>query len=211
MTKDRRDPGKTARGAVLFFIAALLLAGSVLVYRGGLGGLLMDGPGNPAGNTTFQDIVAGLPWGSQKGGERPDGGAARRAVPASDQLYIVTSSGRHQIKLEIADTEEKKRLGLMFRTELADGHGMLFPYDSPQEITMWMKNTYISLDMIFIGADGTVVRVARNTEPMSEEIVSSQRPALGVLELKAGAADKYGIIAGKSRVEHPYFQTAQPR
>ncbi len=210
MTKDRRDPGKTARGAVLFFIAALLLAGGVLVYRGGLGGLLMDSPGNPAGKT-FQDIVAGLPWGSQKGVERPAGGTDRRAASARDQLYIVTSSGRHEIKLEIADTEEKKRLGLMFRTELADGHGMLFPYDSPQEITMWMKNTYISLDMIFIGADGTVVRVARNTEPMSEEIVSSQRPALGVLELKAGAADKYGIIAGKSRVEHPYFEAAEPR
>ncbi len=126
------------------------------------------------------------------------------AAGPTDQLTLVTESGRHPITLEIADTEEKKRLGLMFRTELKDGHGMLFPYDRPQEITMWMRNTYISLDMIFIGADGVVVRVARNTEPMSEAIISSDLPALGVLELKAGAADHYKITAG-SRVEHPHF------
>lgn len=203
MTKDRRDPGKTARGAVLFFIAALLLAGGVLVYRGGFGGLLMDGPGNPAGKT-FQDIVAGLPWGSQKGGERPDGGTARRAVPPSDQLYIVTSSGRHQIKLEIADTEEKKSLGLMFRTELADGHGMLFPYDSPQEITMWMKNTYISLDMVFITEAGVVLRVAQGTEPFSEAVISSEGNAAAVLEVIAGTAQRLGIKPG-DKVEHSLF------
>ncbi len=128
-----------------------------------------------------------------------------------DRLTLVTESGRHPISLEIADTEEKKRVGLMFRTELKDGHGMLFPYERSQEISMWMRNTYISLDMVFIGADGTVVRVARNTEPMSEAIISSDRPALGVLELKAGAADHYKIKAGKSRIEHPYFSGSAAR
>ncbi|HRY08095.1 MAG TPA: DUF192 domain-containing protein [Hyphomicrobiaceae bacterium] len=137
-------------------------------------------------------------------------GCSGEQQPGASRLTLVTQSGRHPITLEVADTEEKKRLGLMFRTELKDGHGMLFPYDRPQEITMWMRNTYISLDMIFIGADGTVVRVARNTEPMSEAIISSDRPALGVLELKAGAADHYKIQAGKSWVEYPHFsgQTA---
>lgn len=130
------------------------------------------------------------------------------AATPGDSLTLVTESGRHPITLEVADTEEKKRLGLMFRTELKDGHGMLFPYERPQEITMWMRNTYISLDMVFIGADGVVVRVARNTEPMSEAIISSDLPALGVLELKAGAADRYKITAGKSRVEHPHFAGA---
>ncbi len=140
------------------------------------------------------------------------GPQAHEASPqdATDTLTLVTETGHHAITIELADTEEKKRLGLMFRTELADGHGMLFPYDSPHQITMWMKNTYISLDMVFIGADGTVVRVARNTEPMSESIVSSERPALGVLELKSGAADRYQIRAGKSRVEHPHFTAATP-
>lgn len=126
----------------------------------------------------------------------------------NDRLVLVTESGRHPVTLEVADTEEKKQVGLMFRTELADGHGMLFPYDRPHEITMWMKNTYISLDMVFIGADGGVVRVARSTEPMSEDIISSDLPALGVLELKAGAAERYRITAGKSRVEHPHFGNA---
>jgi uncharacterized membrane protein (UPF0127 family) len=126
-----------------------------------------------------------------------------------ERVTLVTESGRHPITLEVADTEEKKRLGLMFRTKLEGGHGMLFPYERSQEITMWMRNTYISLDMVFIAADGLVVRVARNTEPMSEAIISSDLPALGVLELKAGAADHYKIKAGKSRVEHPHFSNSK--
>lgn len=131
---------------------------------------------------------------------------AGNLAAAGDSLVLVTDSGRHPISLEIADTDEKKQVGLMFRTELADGHGMLFLHDRPQEITMWMKNTYISLDMVFIGADGAVVRVARSTEPMSEAIISSERPATAVLELKAGSADRYRITR-KSRVEHPHFSS----
>lgn len=130
---------------------------------------------------------------------------------AADGLVLVTESGRHPVSLEVADTEEKKRVGLMFRTEMKDGHGMLFPYDRSQEITMWMRNTYIPLDMIFIGEDGVVVRVVRNTEPMSEAIISSDLPALGVLEMKAGSADHYKIKAGKSRVEHPHFAGSSAR
>ena len=133
------------------------------------------------------------------------------AAGSADHLVLVTDSGRHRISLEVADTEEKKRVGLMFRTEMKDGHGMLFPYDRAQEITMWMRNTYIPLDMVFIGEDGVVVRVAHNTEPMSEAIISSDWPALGVLELKAGAAVRYRIKAGTSRVEHPHFSGAKAR
>lgn len=123
---------------------------------------------------------------------------------SQEELVLVTESGRHPISLELADTEEKKQVGLMFRTELADDHGMLFVYESPREITMWMRNTYISLDMIFIGEDGRVVSVARETEPMSEEIISSRVPALGVLEMKAGSANRYEVKPG-SEVVHPIF------
>ncbi|MCB1507129.1 MAG: DUF192 domain-containing protein [Hyphomicrobiaceae bacterium] len=130
----------------------------------------------------------------------------RKPAPqaSSDRLTFVTPNGSKEFTLEIADTDERKQLGLMFRTELKDGHGMLFLYDPPQEITMWMRNTYISLDMVFIGADGAVVHVARDTTPLSEDIISSEVPAKAVLEIAAGAAERYGIIPGV-RVEHPYF------
>lgn len=126
-------------------------------------------------------------------------------MAGKDRLVVVTDSGRHEVAIELADTEQKKQTGLMFRTSLGAGHGMLFPYDRPQEITMWMRNTYIPLDMVFIGADGVVVSVARNTEPMSEAIISSKVPATGVLEIKAGEAARLGIQPG-SRVEHAHFK-----
>lgn len=136
--------------------------------------------------------------------------AAPRPAATASELVLVTASGRHPITLEVADTEHKRMIGLMFRTHLPFGHGMLFPYGSEQEITMWMKNTYVSLDMVFIRRDGTVHRVARNTEPMSETIIYSQGPAYAVLELVAGSAERYRIEPG-SRVEHAMFANAAGR
>ncbi|MFN3868132.1 MAG: DUF192 domain-containing protein [Hyphomicrobiaceae bacterium] len=136
--------------------------------------------------------------------------AAPHVATAPSALTLVTASGRHPITLEIADTDQKRMVGLMFRTSLPFGHGMLFPYGSEQEITMWMKNTYVSLDMVFIRRDGTVLRVARNTEPMSEAIIASQGPAYAVLELVAGSADRYRIEPG-SRIEHALFATPAER
>lgn len=127
-----------------------------------------------------------------------------------ERLTLVTASGRHDIRIEVADSDEKKQVGLMFRTSLDDGYGMLFPYPKPQEISMWMRNTYVSLDMVFIRADGIVHRVERNTEPMSEKIIASNGPAAAVLELKAGAAAHYQIGPG-SKVEHPLFAPASGR
>ena len=79
----------------------------------------------------------------------------------------------------MATTEEEKTTGLMYRKELADGKGMLFDFSPEQEVSMWMKNTYISLDMIFIRADGRILRIAENTEPLSTKIISSGGPAKG--------------------------------
>jgi hypothetical protein len=84
---------------------------------------------------------------------------------------------------------------------------MLFPYGRPQEITMWMKNTYVSLDMVFIRADGIVHRIAARTEPLSERTISSQGPAAAVLELVAGSAERMGIKPG-DKVLHATFGTA---
>ena len=88
-------------------------------------------------------------------------------------LEIVTKSGVQVFSVEMATTEEEKTTGLMYRKELADGKGMLFDFSPEQQISMWMKNTYISLDMIFIRADGRILRIAENTEPLSTKIISS--------------------------------------
>ena len=119
-------------------------------------------------------------------------------------LEIATKSGVQVFSVEMATTEEEKTTGLMHRKELPDGKGMLFDFTPEQQISMWMKNTYISLDMIFIRADGRILRIAENTEPLSTRIISSGGLAKGVLEVIAGTAQKYGIQPG-DRVAHPLF------
>ncbi len=128
--------------------------------------------------------------------------AARAA--SVQPLEIATKSGVQVFSVEMATTEEEKTQGLMYRKELPDGKGMLFDFSPEQQISMWMKNTYISLDMIFIRADGRILRIAENTEPMSTKIISSGGLAKGVLEVIGGTAQKYGIAPG-DRVAHPLF------
>lgn len=135
-------------------------------------------------------------------------GCAVASAPAGaasfQPLEIVTRNGVQVFSVEMATTEEEKQTGLMYRKELADGKGMLFDFNPEQEVSMWMKNTYVSLDMIFIRADGRILRIAENTEPMSTKIISSRGPARAVLEVVAGTAQKYGIRPG-DRVGHPLF------
>ena len=131
--------------------------------------------------------------------------AGSAAQAASFQpLEIVTKSGVHVFSVEIATTEQEKETGLMYRKELADGKGMLFDFSPEQEVSMWMKNTYVSLDMIFVRADGRILRIAESTEPLSTKIIPSSGLAKGVLEVVAGTAQKYGIQPG-DRVGHPMF------
>ena len=119
-------------------------------------------------------------------------------------LEIVTKSGVQVFSVEMATTEEEKTTGLMYRKELPDGKGMLFDFSPEQQVSMWMKNTFISLDMIFIRADGRILRIAENTEPQSTKIIPSRGLAKGVLEVIAGTAKKYGIAPG-DQVAHPRF------
>ena len=121
-----------------------------------------------------------------------------------EPLEIVTKNGVQVFSVEMATTEQEKETGLMYRKDLADGKGMLFDFSPEQEVSMWMRNTYISLDMIFIRADGRILRIAENTEPMSTKIIPSRGLAKGVLEVIAGTAKKYGIEPG-DRVGHPLF------
>jgi uncharacterized membrane protein (UPF0127 family) len=131
--------------------------------------------------------------------------AGLRAQAASVQpLEIATKSGVQVFSVEMATTEEEKTTGLMYRKELAEGRGMLFDFSPEQEVSMWMKNTFIPLDMIFIRADGRILRIAENTEPQSTKIIPSGGLAKGVLEVIGGTAKKYGIAPG-DRVAHPLF------
>ena len=120
-------------------------------------------------------------------------------------LEIVSKSGVHVFSVELAVTDEDRGRGLMFRRELPDGTGMLFDFGRDQEVAMWMKNTLIPLDMMFISAGGRIVRIAENTEPMSTRIIPSGGPVRAVLEVIGGTAKKYGIAAG-DRVAHPWFR-----
>lgn len=125
-----------------------------------------------------------------------------------DKLMLVTASGERTIAIEIAESAQEKALGLMFRTSLADGHGMLFPYDTPQDVTMWMRNTYIPLDMVFIRGDGTVHRIEAGAEPMSERVISAGAPVTAVLELAAGSAARLGLKPG-DKVRYKHFKDAK--
>ena len=119
-------------------------------------------------------------------------------------LEIASKNGVHVFAVEMAVTPEEQSKGLMFRKELPEGQGMLFDFHREQEATFWMKNTYVPLDMIFIRADGRIHRIAANTTPLSEALVTSGGPVRAVLEVVAGTARKLGIVPG-DRVAHPIF------
>src|ERR1700720_2966907 len=130
--------------------------------------------------------------------------AARAPAAQEGMLEIATKSGVRVFSVELAVTDEERAKGLMFRKELPEGRGMLFDFKREQPVSFWMKNTYVPLDMIFIRADGRILRIAENTEPMSTKIIPSRGLAKGVLEVIAGTAQKYGIAPG-DRVAHPLF------
>lgn len=132
--------------------------------------------------------------------------AAAAPAPADattvERLTIVTASGEHAFSVEIALTEDEREVGLMYRRSLAPDRGMLFDFGRETDVSMWMKNTYVPLDMVFLSADGRVSRVANNAEPLSTRIISSNGPAKYVVELAAGTAARIGIRPG-DRVIQP--------
>lgn len=140
-------------------------------------------------------LIAAPPW----------GGVASHAADLQ-VLEIVTKRGVRSFSVEMAVTPAELSRGLMFRTELPEGRGMLFDFKQEQPIAMWMKNTPLSLDMIFIRSDGIIIRIAENTTPESTKTIPSGSPARAVLEVVAGTARKQGIAPG-DRVVHPMFQS----
>ena len=134
----------------------------------------------------------------------PPGGRALHAAELQP-LEIVTKSGVRSFAVEMAVTAAELDRGLMHRTELPEGHGMLFDFKADQPLTMWMKDTPLSLDMIFIAGNGTIVRIAESTTPLSTRTIGSGAPARAVLEVIGGTARKLGIAPG-DRVVHPMFR-----
>jgi uncharacterized membrane protein (UPF0127 family) len=132
-------------------------------------------------------------------------GLGQVAAQTIEKLTVVTASGRHDFDVEVMRTPEERAKGLMFRHFMPNHRGMLFDFQRVEPVSMWMQNTYISLDMIFIRADGSVARIAERTEPLSTRTIPSGEPVLSVLEVNAGIAERIGLKPG-DRVEHSLFK-----
>lgn len=142
-------------------------------------------------------------------GDRVSGGTDADTffvLPGFAETEVVIDAGpeQHRFTAEIAATPGQQGFGLMFRADLASDHGMLFVFEREQPIEFWMRNTFIPLDMLFVDALGSIVRVAENTTPLSDEPIPSGEPVFAVLELEAGTAAALGIGIG-DRALHPIF------
>lgn len=156
----------------------------------------------------FAVAIAGLPSLFQKTG------LFQFAPPAyakmrQDKLTIEPAGGgaAHTFDIEVASSDQEKRLGLMYRTAIGASEGMLFPYMDEHEISMWMHNTYIPLDMVFIRLDGTITRIEERAEPLSDRVIASGAAVAAVLELQGGTAARLGIKPG-DKVRYPLFKNA---
>ena len=119
-------------------------------------------------------------------------------------LTIQTEHGSHKFDVELATTPDQLSFGLMYRRSLAVDAGMLFDYSRPQKVAMWMKNTLIPLDMVFIDAVGKVAHISERTVPQSLRTISSQVPVRAVLELNGGTVARLKIKNG-DRIRHDIF------
>lgn len=122
--------------------------------------------------------------------------AGNLASFSREALTIMSGDKSHKFAVELALTHRQQMQGLMFRRSMAPDAGMLFVYRREEPTAMWMKNTFIPLDMLFIAADGKIARIAERTVPMSETVISSGGPVVAVLELNAGTASRLGLKPG---------------
>ena len=123
---------------------------------------------------------------------------ARRGLVRFSKAPLAIHSGAavHRFTVELALSARQQSQGLMFRRRMARDAGMLFVYDTPRIVSMWMRNTYVPLDMIFIAADATIARIVERTVPLSSRTISSGREVIGVLELNGGTAARLGLSRG---------------
>jgi uncharacterized membrane protein (UPF0127 family) len=121
---------------------------------------------------------------------------AAQTEGSREELVVTTDAGQSVFQVEIADEPGERSMGLMHRRVMGDDEGMLFDLGSEQPASFWMRNTYISLDMLFIKADGTVESIAERTTPLSEKSIPSKGPVRYVLEINGGLSDALGIEPG---------------
>ncbi len=119
------------------------------------------------------------------------------------ELWIESAAARHHFFVEVALTDRQWSRGLMFRKDMAPDRGMLFRYEAERPVAMWMKNTFIPLDMLFVGADGRIKRIAQNTTPLSLETIHSGAPVQAVIELNGGITRRLGIAPGDRVIYKP--------
>jgi uncharacterized membrane protein (UPF0127 family) len=129
-------------------------------------------------------------------------GAGSALAAGREPLVIATAGGARTFSVELAKSRREQDRGLMYRRSLPAKQGMLFDFGSVQPVSMWMKNTYVPLDMLFIGTDGRIRRIAANTRPLSTSLIPGGDGVRYVLEVRAGTARKLGIAVG-DKVSHP--------
>jgi uncharacterized protein len=127
-----------------------------------------------------------------------------RLFPRSAMQIATPDARLHNFKIWIADSDQRRARGLMFVKHIGEDEGMLFIYPQAMRASMWMKNTFIPLDMLFVAADGKVMQVVHNTEPQSLKTIESDSEVTAVIELKGGTASKLHIAKG-ARVMHEAF------
>ncbi len=132
-------------------------------------------------------------------------GGANQVNVKLERIEVVSGERRHSFMVEVMRTDGDRGRGLMFRAAMPQDNGMLFDFERDQMVSMWMKNTYISLDMVFIFADGRIHRIESRTEPQSEKVISSGVPVRAVLELNGNVASRLGLRPG-DRIIHPMFK-----
>ena len=128
------------------------------------------------------------------------------ACSADNSLTVVSANGEHRFTVEVVDTNETRQKGLMFRQSLAPDAGMLFDFKSSHQVSFWMRNTFIPLDMLFIREDGTIANIHVNARPQDPTSIPSDGPVMFVLEIPGGRSKELGIKAGDT-VRHPRIKS----
>ncbi len=146
------------------------------------------------------------PFASTPAHTQPETITAPQSGLRVERLEIATPRGVRTMRVEMADTPRSREIGMMWRTNVPRGTGMLFDFKAPQPVYFWMENTLSSLDIIFIRSDGVIANIAANATPLSRQVIPSTGAILGVLEIGPGEARRLGIVAGQ-KVRHSMFRT----